>query len=137
MIWGDGRHCAVTFDDFPFLKEYNFKYSERLCAAIHSSKRVHVIIDELFYFVSSRSVPEQFQALARSTQHAQAHLYLTTQHYGDLPYECVADANEMFIFSSERTPRLEELVKRKGLDMTAIENQAQGAHTRIVFGFST
>jgi hypothetical protein len=119
-VWKEGSSCAYT--------PTSIEEVSRIAEAIRLGKRVHVLIDEARYWMSSHSITPELSRLMRVWQHAEITVHLTTQRLQDIHGDAIACTTKMFAFRCVDPRTLERLQKDFGFDPDEIRNLPRGSY---------
>lgn len=106
-VWGEGQHTAYTPET-----ETEF---DTLMQAARAGTRIVLLIDELSFYASSHYLSPALSLLGRLYRYALAHVYTTTQHFGDLSQQLVAVSARIIVFRTVSPRALERLEREFGL----------------------
>lgn len=128
-VWGYGLRVAYTPRDPSEV--------EQIAAAALECGRVCILIDEAATFLTSNvGRGGNLSRLMRRHRHADAHLFLTTQHFsGDVSQEALSCAPRVCIFRNESEAVLDALKRRYGLDWETVRNIPQYHYLERITGF--
>ena len=126
-LWSEGRSVA-----FVPRSEEDF---DLLMRAVRAAGRVNVLIDESFYWASSRYISPAFSQLLRTHQHSDVIVRATTQHVADVPQEALQTVTALYVFRCSAPRALDRLRTEFGLDSSAVSALPQGGFIEHRLGF--
>lgn len=130
-VWARGEHAAIIPRDAAEVEE--------IAARVLELGRVNLLIDEAAFWISSRKGTDgALLRLMRAHRHAQARLYLTTQHLSaDVPQAALSCAPVLYVFRCTSPVVLERLEREFGLDPSQVSTLPRGTFIRHETGFSS
>jgi len=128
-VWGYGLRVAYT--------PHDPEEVDRIAGAALDCGRVCLLIDEAASFLTAHvGRGRNLSKLMRRHRHAQAHLFLTTQHFsGDVSQEALSCAPRVCIFRNESEAVLDALKRRYGLDWDTVRKIPQFHYLERWTGF--
>lgn len=129
-VWERGEHVALVPRDGAEV--------ERVCDLVLRLRRVNLLVDEAAFWISSnKGRDSSLLRLMRAHRHAQARLYLTTQHLSaDVPQAALSCAPELFVFRCTSPVVLERLEREFAIDPELVRELPRGSFIRHTTGFS-
>lgn len=131
MIWQQKKSCQIYPEDIDDV--------EVLVRPALEVGRIHLVIDEVHYWIKARSVTADspLTRLSRAYRHADTAVYLTTQHFsGDIPSEMVSCAPEFYVFRCTAPAVLDRLEREHGLDRAIVRQLEPRRFLMLYEGFN-
>ncbi len=87
---------------------------DSLLRGLRAGKRIVILVDEAHYWLSAQSGSStELVHLMRESQHAQADVFLTTQHLsGDVPQSALSCTSRLLVFRCT-APRVLQVLERE------------------------